>query len=237
MLSELPKLIALAVPMVAFGYIASNTRQLDFWKMALIAFLAISFFNAFENSKLLLGTVGFSFLLGYALPYARGLEGFSDALSNLINSVRYRDAYEEIKRKEEEVENLRRMYERQRSQSNYEQERARQERRRQSENFRQQNQKQSSSGNDKKSQSSGSSSSSKPKGSTANPTKRKHLQTLGLDPDKEYSFAEIKKAYRRMGSKWHPDKFATKADTVIDEAKERFQEIGGAFEWLSMTRN
>lgn len=211
--------------MVAFGYIAGNSRQFGFWKFVLVAFLASVFLTTFDDSGVLLATVIISFVLGYILPYARYFEGFGDSLSDFINSIRYRDAYADIKRKEEEVENLRRMYERERASRNNQQEEKRQERKRQSEGFRRQNQ----SSSDSSSSSSGKSQQS----SRGRSIREKYLETLGLGPEGEYSFQDIKTGYRRMANKWHPDKFSGQSEAVIREASERFKEIIEAFEWLA----
>ena len=52
-----------------------------------------------------------------------------------------------------------------------------------------------------------------------------HFSTLGLQCGA--SFDEIKKAYRTLAKKWHPDK------NNADGAKEKFQKIASAYEYLS----
>jgi DnaJ-class molecular chaperone len=49
---------------------------------------------------------------------------------------------------------------------------------------------------------------------------------LGIDPSS--SKAEIKKAYRTLSMKYHPDK-----NNNTDESKQKFQEINEAYETLS----
>lgn len=55
-----------------------------------------------------------------------------------------------------------------------------------------------------------------------------HYETLGIKKDATES--EIKKAYRALAMKWHPDK-ATEKDR--DEATKQFQKISEAYEVLS----
>lgn len=50
-----------------------------------------------------------------------------------------------------------------------------------------------------------------------------------LDVTKVASDAEIKKAYRKLALKWHPDKNPNN----LDEANLRFREISEAYEVLS----
>ena len=43
----------------------------------------------------------------------------------------------------------------------------------------------------------------------------------------------LKKKYRELSKKWHPDKFATKSDKEKTEAEEKFKEITEAYNTLS----
>ncbi|RYH28496.1 hypothetical protein EON65_11940 [archaeon] len=50
-----------------------------------------------------------------------------------------------------------------------------------------------------------------------------------LEIPKNATDADIKKAYRKLAMKWHPDKNPTN----VEEAAKKFQEIGEAYDVLS----
>mgnify|MGYP002508590726 CR=1 FL=1 len=55
--------------------------------------------------------------------------------------------------------------------------------------------------------------------------KKNYYSILGLDNNATEN--DIKKAYRKMAAKYHPDKFATKSDQEKKDAEEKFKEING----------
>lgn len=54
-----------------------------------------------------------------------------------------------------------------------------------------------------------------------------------LDVDRKASISEIKKAYRTMAKKYHPDKFRNVSAEVIKAGEEKFKEASEAFSVLS----
>ncbi len=60
-------------------------------------------------------------------------------------------------------------------------------------------------------------------------------KVLGLD--KSASDSEVKKAYRKMAIKHHPDKFAQMGEEYQKAAKEKFQKIQEAYEQIKKERN
>lgn len=242
---DLSTFIFLSVILVGFGYAAGSAQSFNIWKLLLLGLFILPFISAFNLSKPHLFTMLGAFLFGYFLPYVHVLQFIGDGLSNLINAIRYRSAYDDIRRKEEEVENLRRKYEQAEREANkakqdYERERRRQ----QSEQYRQsqQQQKKKSSSGSKQQSSAGAGSQRRQQSHTEQnrskpsneSTKSQYLRILGLDPNGSYSYAEIKKAYRRQASKYHPDKHSGKSESFIKEMNERFKEIQKAYEWLSL---
>ncbi len=66
------------------------------------------------------------------------------------------------------------------------------------------------------------------------PQSRNYYEILGLD--KDASQEQIKKAYRDLAKKYHPDRYADLADDLRDQAEQRFKEINEAFSVLSDTQ-
>lgn len=60
---------------------------------------------------------------------------------------------------------------------------------------------------------------------------KNYYAILGLD--KNASEGDIKKAYRKLAAKYHPDKFATKSEQEKKDAEEKFKEINEANSVLS----
>ncbi|HPF50766.1 MAG TPA: TerB family tellurite resistance protein [Draconibacterium sp.] len=57
-----------------------------------------------------------------------------------------------------------------------------------------------------------------------------------LEIDKSASDDEVKKAYRRMAMKYHPDKVSQLGDDVQNAAKEKFQRLSQAYENIKKER-
>jgi len=60
-----------------------------------------------------------------------------------------------------------------------------------------------------------------------------------LEIDKNVAQDDIKKSYRNLSLKWHPDKWASKSESERKQAEEKFKEINKAYQILSdpETRN
>lgn len=59
----------------------------------------------------------------------------------------------------------------------------------------------------------------------------KALQILGLT--KDFTEEELKKQYRKLMSKYHPDRFDTKSEEIKKQAEEKAKEINAAREYLT----
>lgn len=60
-------------------------------------------------------------------------------------------------------------------------------------------------------------------------------QALEIEPSDTDD--EVKKAYRRMAMKYHPDKVATASEQVRQKATEKFRAINEAYEHIKLLRN
>ena len=58
---------------------------------------------------------------------------------------------------------------------------------------------------------------------------------LGIS--KDASDEEVKKAYRRMAMKYHPDKVSYLGEDFQKTAKDKFQKVGEAYELIKKERN
>ena len=65
--------------------------------------------------------------------------------------------------------------------------------------------------------------------------KKKYLKILGVKEGS--SFEDIKKSYRLLVMKYHPDKFEKEGQDQIEIAKNRFITIQQAYEYLEMNRS
>jgi DnaJ like chaperone protein len=57
-----------------------------------------------------------------------------------------------------------------------------------------------------------------------------------LEIERSASNDDVKKAYRRMAMKYHPDKVSTLGDEVQNAAKEKFQKVNRAYENIKKER-
>jgi DnaJ-class molecular chaperone with C-terminal Zn finger domain len=58
-----------------------------------------------------------------------------------------------------------------------------------------------------------------------------------LEIDKTASVTDIKKAYRKMVKKYHPDKLRNLGDAHLKGAQEKFRAVQNAYEQLKAERN
>ena len=57
-----------------------------------------------------------------------------------------------------------------------------------------------------------------------------------LEISKSSSDEEVKKAYRKMAKKYHPDKLQNVSDDIIKMAQEKFNKVNQAYERIMKSR-
>ena len=245
-MKSLPSYIFIAVIMSSVGYMATRTKNFNIWKMGLLAFIAAPIIMSLENSETAAWVAVTAFFAGYLFPHAHILDGFFGTISDLVNSVRYRDdrrrinsqkeelrrREEELRRQEEELERLRRAYEEAMRNSQQSQQH--------SEEKNSQGGRQYEKGGRGKHEDFGRKKSGDNTNSRSN-TRRQpdpdskrtiHLKALGLDLNKQYSEDKIKIRKRMLLQKYHPDKHYGKSAEELHKVNEKTQEIIQAADWL-----
>lgn len=227
--------IFISIMALAFGYAVSNTQNFNFWKLLFFALFLLPIIVIFGMGKYHAIVVLISFMIGFVLPYAHSLKFIGNGLSDFINAIRYKDAYDDIKRKEAEVDELRRKYEQAKNAENQQKQSQEYEKRKQQSQDYRKKQEQQKQQSEKKGKSENKEQSSKSSGSSqqysSNSTKSRYLEILGLDSNKTYSQKEIKTAHRRQCMKYHPDRHQTKVKKEMDEKTKL---INKAYEWLAL---
>ncbi|MCJ7603327.1 MAG: DnaJ domain-containing protein [Desulfobulbaceae bacterium] len=64
---------------------------------------------------------------------------------------------------------------------------------------------------------------------------QQYYEILGLQPDA--SFEEIKKAYRKLSMRYHPDKVVHLGEEFKGVAEEKMKEINAAYQYLKKKFN
>ena len=64
--------------------------------------------------------------------------------------------------------------------------------------------------------------------------KRDYYEVLGVE--KNASDGEIKKAYRKLAMKYHPDKVNSLGEEVRQNATEKFRKVKEAYDYLKQQR-
>jgi len=202
-------------------FVGKLTVRPNIWKFLLLCYLGLFLFPNLRNAGPIIGGL---FLLGFFSAHIRSIPSilsWAGGIGDFFFAMRYRRAFEDIHRREQELEEeLRRARTQARNGQQGESEAQRQwrreqeaERNRKAEEASRQKQGQGSNGNKTQGnarQGDGQERSGRTSGTGYNSPqpddlRAKHLRTLGLDPSKSWSPDEVKAAYRRAAKKAHPD--------------------------------
>lgn len=220
--------------MTSLGYVAGNSQRFNFWKLVLLIIVLapiVTFIRKLGDQYLviLLGI----FIIGYLLPSHDLFSSIWTTLKRVVKwpfTLRWRKPAKERKNEEafQQGFNADDLYNRR--------EQERQQRKAESEQFRQQQSDNKKQQNKQKGHSEKSDQKEYKQCEQEEPQtytkKQRYLMELELDPNKEYTKSEIKKAYRRMVAKYHPDKYQPKGQYSVSEMCEKFNKIRESYERL-----
>lgn len=223
-------------------FVGKLTVRPNIWKFLLLCYLGLFLFPNLRNAGPIIGGL---FLLGFFSAHIRSIPAilpWAGGIGDFFFALRYRRAFEDIRQREQELEEeLKRARAQARSGQQGESEAQRQwrreqeaERARRAEEASRQKREQASAGSKaqgKASQGDGQQRNERSTG-TGNTTsppddlRAKHLRTLGLDPRKTWDPDEVKAAYRRAAKRTHPDTGGSSVDFIA---------VQNAWEWLRKT--
>ncbi|NVO26732.1 DnaJ domain-containing protein [Donghicola sp. C2-DW-16] len=219
-----------------FGKLTKNIRL---WKILVLGYFALFLYAPVRDAGPILGGIFIAGMLSNHVGTFFSVLSWAGNLEDVLFAFKYRSAYEDIRRREQELEErerrLREAELRQAYQQQGQGQRARAGWQQEAKGFRQQNDSQKTQQgpgrqkqNDNRSQRSYHSSDTRGKGAgstkPAEDKKARCLKILGLDPRRSYNPDELKAAYRKKVKKTHPDAGGSQA---------KFIEVVSAFEWLS----
>lgn len=206
------------------------TIRPNVWKLLLLCYLGLFLFPNLRSSGPIIGCV---FVLGFFSAHIRSIPSilsWAGGIGDFFFALRYRRAFEDIRRRERELEEeLRRARTNARNHQQGESEAQRQWRREQkqqrarnAEEAARQKQEKMSAGSktqEKARQGDGQKWNERTSGSgsTTSPPddlRAKHLRTLGLDPHKNWNPDEVKAAYRSAAKRTHPDAGGSSVDFI-----------------------
>lgn len=196
-------LVLLLVLFLAGKFFGKLTRRLNIWKILIVGYFSIFLFPAVRDAGPVIGGV---FLLGIASNHVGTLFsvlGWAGSLGDVIFAFRYKSAYHDIRRREQELEDRERRLKdaemRQSYQRQEEGQRARAGWQDGAKGFRKKpkGEEQGNSSNYRKSGASGKQGEKRQTRTTYTPPpqaniRNQHLQTLGLVSGRDYSSEEIK---------------------------------------------
>lgn len=215
-----------------FGKLTKNIRL---WKILVLGYFALFLYAPVRDAGPILGGIFIVGMLSNHVGTLFSVLSWAGNLGDVLFAFRYRSAYEDIRRREQELEErerrLREAELRQAYQQHDQGQRARAGWQQEAKGFRQKPEEEAQSRSSGSKQSGSSQRQEKKQRSKVNYTpppqsdvRARHLKTLGLKPGRDYSPDEIKKAYRRKVMKVHPDAGGSQIEFIA---------VQNAYEWLT----
>ena len=230
-----PAFLGLLVLLFFVGRIFGKlTKNIRLWKTLVLGYFALFLYAPVRDAGPILGGLFIAGMLSNHVSTLISVLSWAGNLGDVLFAFRYRSAYEDIRRREKELEererSLREAELRQAYQQQEQGQRARAGWQQGAKGFRQKPEDKTH-GRSSGSRQSGSSQNQRQKQHTKtsyapppqNDVRTRHLETLGLKSGRDYSPDEIKKAYRRKVMKVHPDAGGSQVDFIA---------VQNAYEWL-----
>lgn len=234
-----PAFLGLLVILFFVGRIFGKlTKNIRLWKILLLGYFALFLYAPVRDAGPILGGIFIAGMFSNHISTFFSVLAWAGNLGDILFAFRYRSAYEDIRRREQELEEreraLREAELRQAYQQQEQGQRARAGWQQEAKGFRQRNGSQKTQQgpgrqkqNDNRSQRRYQSSDTRGKGAgstkPAEDKKARCLKILGLDPKRSYNPDELKTAYRKTAKKTHPDSGGSQAE---------FIEVVNAWEFL-----
>ena len=222
-------LFLLIVLFLAGKYLGKLTKRLSWWKILLILYFGLFLYEPVRDAGPILGGI---FVLGVASNHVGtffSALAWAGSIGDVIYAFRYRSAFEDIRRREKELEEREReLNEETRRQAYRQQEHGQSARAGWQDEAKGFREKAEGNGADGRQKQRASSSKRQEQAHSSSPPpqtdeRTRHLQALGLKPGRDYSAAEIKKAYRTKVMKAHPDAGGSQVEFIA---------VQNAYEWL-----
>jgi DnaJ domain len=201
------------------------TRRISFGKGILALILGVHLYDLLAHARYpFVGAFVLGFLFKHSYLYL-GIFRWARSLGDIVFAMRYRRAFEDIRKQEAELEELERQL-RQKTREQFKNQQSDEQRKwREQARARQQqgagNASAGGGGSDHQHRQERPSGAS---GSAGSNSKGQYLKMMGLDASKNYSKDELKRAYRRRAKETHPD---------LGGSESAFREVSGAYEWLT----
>jgi len=215
-------------------FIGKLTVRLSWWKIILGLLIFPAIFPELLSLSPALILIFFAGILSNHTRLILDVFAWSQSLGDMVYAFRYRSAFEDIRRREEELEARERAFRAEQARRQHEQGKESESQTRWREEAKRERTKPTPPGGGRGEDSAANDSRGTGQQKTAKPDAPKtapppndlraqHLKTLGLDPRKSYAKTELKTAFRKATMKAHPD---------TGGSSEAMRQVLAAYDWL-----
>lgn len=219
-----PDFLFLLVFLFILGRFAGKlTKRINSWKVLALFFVTLAVYDALRQIGPILVGIFLAGVLSNHVQTAMSILSWAGDLKEALFAHRYRSAYQDIRRREKELEEReRKVREAERQQTYRSQDQGQRSQWQQEAGGFRQSQRDGKAGGSSQKQENGS------YGAQGTNQRDSHLKALGLVPGKAYSPQDIKRAYRKAAMKTHPDAGGTQSE---------FIKVQEAYKWLMDNEN